>query len=137
MPSFWLAVAHAHQVGIIRAKGLVAFSKGQKAPVTKVATGDRAVYDAPRTDFEGDQVQAFVVMATVTGAAAFETSLAGETAAWVCEAVYDDASNAPIRPMIPDLSFIGMPSHWGVALGRSHFEVPEADISVIARAMAG
>ena len=135
MPRFWIGVAHAKQVGLIRAKGLVAFSKGQKAPVAKMAVGDRVAYYAPRTDFDGDPVQAFIALATVTGDAPFEAPLMGDATAWVRDATYQDAGEAPIRPMIPDLSFITRPSHWGMAFRRSHFEIPEKDFATIAGAM--
>lgn len=137
MARYWIGVAHARQVGIIREKGLVAFSRGQKAPAAKMAVGDQVIYYAPRTDFEGDVVQAFIALATVTGQAPFEAPLMGETTVWVREAAYDKAGEAPIRPMIPDLTFIRKPSHWGMAFRRSHFEIPKADFARIARAMAG
>ena len=136
MARFWIGVAHARQVGIIRRKGLVAFSKGQKAPVAKIGVGDRVVYYAPRSDFEGEPVQAFIALATVTGVDPFEAPLMAEATAWVRAAEYAETGEAPIRPMIPDLRFITKPSHWGMAFRRSHFEIGEDDFSRIARAMA-
>ena len=135
MPQFWIGVAHAKQVGLIRAKGLVAFSKGQKAPVAKMSTGDQVVYYAPRSDFEGDAVQAFITLATVTGDAPYETPLMGDATAWVREADYAQTGEAPIRPMIPDLTFIKKPTHWGMAFRSSHFEITEADFDRIRAAM--
>ena len=135
MAKFWIGVAHARQVGIIREKALVAFSRGQKAPVARMAKGDRVAYYAPRTDFEGDPVQAFVALATVTDAAPFEAPLVDEATAWVRAARYRKVREAPVKPMLDELSFVTNPRHWGMAFRRSHFEVTEADFARIARAM--
>lgn len=135
MPGFWIGVAHARQVALIRAQGLVAFSKGQKAPLARMSVGDRVVYYAPRDDFDGAPVQAFVALATVTGEP-FETVLMEDKTAWVCAAEFAETSEVPIRPMIPDLTFITKPTHWGMAFRRSHFAIPEQDFNRIAGAMS-
>ena len=131
MARFWIGVAHARQVELIRGKGLVAFSKGQKAPVAKMQVGDGVLYYAPRNDFEGEAVQAFIALATVTGDSPFETPLMADAKAWVRAADYAETGEAPIRPMIPDLSFIKKPSHWGMAFRRGQFEISAADFAII------
>ena len=135
MAGHWIGVAHARQVALIRAKGLVAVSKGQKAPVARMSVGDQVIYYAPRDDFGGSPVQAFVALARVTGEP-FETVLMDEKTAWVRKAEFTETHEVPIRPMIPDLSFISNPTHWGMAFRRSHFAIPEQDFNRIAGAMS-
>ena len=48
---------------------------------------------------------------------------------------YLPAQDAPIRPLIEDLSFIRSKTHWGAAFRFGFLRVPEADFARIAAAM--
>src|SRR5258706_11354590 len=48
---------------------------------------------------------------------------------------YLAASDAPIKPLIEDLSFIRSKMHWGAAFRFGYLRVPEADFAKIAAAM--
>jgi hypothetical protein len=48
---------------------------------------------------------------------------------------YLPAQDAPIKPLIDDLSFIRSKAHWGAAFRFGFLRVPEADFARIAAAM--
>ena len=46
-----------------------------------------------------------------------------------------NAAPAPVRPLVPDLSFIRSKTHWGAAFRFGVVRVPAADFALIAGAM--
>ena len=61
----WIGVAHRKHALIGRAQGFCAFSHGKEAAVRRLSPGDLFVYYAPREDFDGPAVQAFVALGQV------------------------------------------------------------------------
>lgn len=135
-PRYWIGVAHRKQALAAKAGGFVALSHGREAAVRKLSPGDRVAYYAPKTDFEGAPVQAFVALANVTGEIVEERTLPGtEFRPFVRAASFEEVTELPVRPLLEHLSFIRSPRHWGMAFRRSQFEVPEADFRLIAEGM--
>ena len=94
------------------------------------------IYYAPRTEPEGDHVQAFVAHATVTGEAPVERQLGTGGTGWVREATFDRVAEVPIRPLLDRLEFLrGRGRNWGMALRGGRFAISEADYRLIAGAM--
>lgn len=118
-----------------RAAGIVAFSHGREAPVKSLDIGDAVLLYAPRTDFDGDPVQAFVAHARVTGAAPCRREFAPGMDAWCRDAAFDAVDPVPVRPLLEQLSFVKNPRHWGMAFRQGKFAIPQADYRVIAQAM--
>lgn len=51
------------------------------------------------------------------------------------DVAYQPAREAPIRPMLDDLSFTANQRNWGMIFRRGVFEVPVEDFNLIASAM--
>jgi len=134
---FFIGVVHRLQADIGRKIGIVAFSHGREAPLKNLAPGDAVILYAPKTDFDGDPVQAFVAHARVTGEAPYMRDFEPGMTAWVRDAVYDDITEIPVRPMLDDLSFVKNKTHWGMAFRQGKFEIPRADYTRIATALLG
>ncbi len=134
-PRYVIGVVHRRQAEMAKAAGIVAFSHGREAPVRNLSAGDRVILYAPRTDFDGDTVQAFVAHAVVTGDAPEFREFAPGMEAWCRAARFDDVTEAPVRPMLGDLSFVKNPRHWGMAFRQGKFAIPESDYRRIAAAM--
>lgn len=130
----YIGVAHARQVGIARAEGFVAFSHGREASVRSLNVGDRVAYYAPKSDWGGAHVQAFVALALVTGEDIHTRQYEMGTG-HVRAARYFETRDAPVRPLLPELSFVTDPKHWGLAFRQGKFRITEEDYAVIARAM--
>lgn len=135
-PHHWIGVVHRKQAAAARAAGLCAFSHGKEAPVKKLTAGDGLIFYAPKTDFDGEAVNAFVELAEVTGTTHRQQVFPGtDFTAWVRDASYSDTNEVPIRPMLEDLSFITNPRYWGMAFRRGLFEIPKVDFDLIQKAM--
>ncbi len=132
---YFIGVVHRRQADMAKAAGLVAFSHGREAPVRSLSVGDRVVLYAPKTDFDGAPVQAFVAHATVTGAEPLFRAFGSGMEAWSRDAVFDDVTEAPVRPLLDSLSFVKNPKHWGMAFRQGKFSITEADYRRIAAAM--
>jgi len=122
---FFIGVVHRAQAAMARNIGLVAFSHGREAPVKGVAPGDAVMLCAPRTDFDGDPVQAFIAHARITGAAPRRREFFPGKTAWARDATFDDVTEVPVRPMLPDLSFVKITRHRGMAFRLGKFAIPE------------
>lgn len=133
----FIGVVHAAQAAMSREMGIVAFSHGREAPVKSLAVGDTVILYAPKTDFDGDPVQAFVAHARVTGEAPYQRDFKPGMAAWCRDAAFDDVTEVPVRPMLEHLSFVKNPTHWGMAFRQGKFEIPEPDYRLIAEALLG
>lgn len=132
----WIAVVHKSLAMIMAQHGFVAFSHGKKSAADKVAPGDSVILYAPKTDFEGDPVQAFVGLATVTGEHATERSFPGtDLTAWARDAQFRESRDVPVKPMLDALGFVSNPRYWGMAFRRSLFEISAADFNHIQKAM--
>jgi EVE domain len=136
-PRYWIGVVHLAQARAAQAAGFVAMSHGIKAAVAKLSVADRVIFYAPKTDFDGDPVQAFVALLTVTGETVQERPLPGtDFRPFTREALYQEVNEVPVRPLLDHLSFVTSPRHWGMAFRRSKFKISQADFSLISEGMA-
>ncbi len=138
MPRYFIGVVHLRHVEAARRGGFVAFSHGRRSAVETLDPGDRVIYYAPRADFKGDPVQAFVAHAEITGDAAEERQFPGtDFTAATRVAHYDDVTQVPVRPMLDSLSFVKNPKHWGMAFRSGKFEIGAKDYACICGALLG
>jgi hypothetical protein len=134
--SYVIGVVHRMQTEIAAREDFVAFGHGKLALVQSLERGDKVIYYAPRTEPEGDPVQAFVAHATVTGEAPRERDFGAWGKGWVRDAVFDEVPEVPIRPLLDQLEFLASRRrNWGMALRGGRFTIGEPDYRLIARAM--
>lgn len=133
----FIGVVHKAQALRAREMGIVAFSHGRESAVRSLAVGDAVILYAPRTDFDGDPVQAFVAHAIVTGEAPETREFAPGMTAWTRAARYDEITEIPVRPMLDDLEFVTNPRHWGMSFRQGKFAIGQADYLRIATALLG
>ena len=136
-PRYWIGVVHLAQARAAKAAGFVAMSHGKEAAVAKLSVGDHVIFYAPKTDFDGDPVQAFVALLTVTGEIIRERPLPGtDFRPFARDAEYREVNEVPVRPLLDQLSFVKSPRPWGMAFRRSQFEISESDFNLITEGMA-
>ncbi len=131
---FWIGVAVAEHIRIGAAEGFCAFAHGKETAVAKLSLGDRFIYYATKERYEngasvGAPVQAFLATGTVTGEV--ERNHYAGYPAFTRQAEYEPLFEVPIKPLLPVLSFIKNPQHWGMAFRRSLFEIAKADFDLI------
>ncbi|MCB1465099.1 MAG: EVE domain-containing protein [Nitratireductor sp.] len=136
MTKYWIGVASRDHVKAGEDGGFCQLGHGKHAPVKRLAPGDGIVYYAPRERLgEGDPVQAFVTIGRIRAGEAYRATQNECFHPWRRDVDYLEASEAPIRPLLNELSFIGDQSHWGYVFRRGAFAIPPADFRKIAHAM--
>lgn len=133
----FIGVVHRKQVLAARDAGVVAFSHGRESAVRNLTPGDRVIYYAPKSDFEGDPVQAFVAHATVTGDTPYQKTWRPDFTAWVRDASFDAVTETPVRPLLDSLNFVPDPSNWGLRFRSGKFSIGAEDYQRIAGALLG
>lgn len=133
--NYWIGVISRNHVERGVEGGFAQLNHGKAGPLERMQPGDGFVYYSPRTDFPtGDPVQAFTAIGRVAGGAIFQAKEADETL-FRREVHYLPATEAPIKPLLPELSFIRSKEHWGAAFRFGFLRCPPEDFARIARAM--
>ena len=132
----WIGVASRSHVHIGRAGGFVQMNHGKAAGVRRLKAGDGVVMYSPRTDYpDGDVLQAFTAIGRVRGGVAYQVEMFPGFVPWRVDVDFVEAHDAPIRPLITQLSFIRDPHHWGAAFRFGQVKITAADFAAIAQAM--
>ena len=133
--NYWIGVVSKNHVERGVEGGFVQLNHGKAAPLERMQPGDGFVYYAPRTAFPaGDPVQAFTAIGRVATGPIFQAEDADGTL-FRRRVHYLPAAEAPIRPLLCELSFIRSKEHWGAAFRFGFLRVPEDDFARIAAAM--
>jgi hypothetical protein len=133
--SYWIGVVSKSHVDLGVAGGFTQLNHGKAGPLERMQPGDGLVYYSPRTDYPyGAPLQAFTAIGRVASGDIFQADADGmKPFRRVIE--YLPASPAPIKPLLPDLSFIRSKEHWGAAFRFGFLRVPQEDFARIAQAM--
>jgi EVE domain len=116
--------------------GFIQLNHGKQAPVRRLKPGDWIAIYSPRTAFpDGAPLQAFTAIGTVTTGEVYQVEMAADFQPWRVDVAYQPCVEAPIRPLIPELSFIKNKASWGATFRFGQLKVPEEDFARIRRAM--
>ena len=136
MNNYWIGVVSKAHVQIGVRGGFIQLNHGKKAAVQRLKAGDMLAMYSPRTDYpDGAALQAFTAIGTVVSGEVYQVEMTPEFKPFRVDVRFHDCHDAPIKPLIEDLSFIKDKVHWGAAFRFGYLRVPEADFSRIARAM--
>ncbi len=132
----WVAVASAAHVRIGRAAGIMQVGHGKGPPLRRIKPGDRVAYYSPTVTLGGqDKCQAFTAIGTVLAGEPYQADMGNGFVPWRRDVAWDTAHEAPIAPLLGELSFSAGRSSWGAALRFGLLTVTPADMSLIAIAM--
>ena len=136
MSGNWIAVACAAHVRRGRAGGFMQVCHGKAAPLRRVRPGDRVVYYAPtETLGGGDRLQQFVAIGVVRDGEPYVADM-GEFRAFRHDVDWLASRPAPIAPLLDRLAFTRGRRNWGYPLRRGLLAIDDADMALIAAAMA-
>jgi hypothetical protein len=138
-PRNWIAVAsadHARRGRVAGPPGFMQVCHGQRAPLERLAGGDRVVYYAPATVMRGrDRLQSFVSIGLVESGAPYPFDMGDGFVPWRRDVRYVHAQAAPIAPLLAQLDFVGDIRHWGYQFRFGLFAIGDDDMRRIAQAM--
>lgn len=135
-PRCWFGVVSKEHVLRGVQGGFAQLCHGKRAPLARMGGGDWLVYYSPRTAFRGGEpCQSFTAVGRVEGDDVYPFDMGGGFVPFRRAVRFLPCHEAPIRPLLDQLSFLPDGRHWGAPLRRGHFEIPAEDFGRIAGAM--
>ena len=136
MPNYWVGVVSRDHVLVAVSGGFCQLNHGKEAPMKRLAPGDRILYYSPRPSMRsGQPLQAFTAIGEVLDGDPYQVEQSERFQPFRRNVQYFKAREAPIRPLLPRLSFAAGKASWGQVMRRGTFRVDAADYRVIAEAM--
>jgi hypothetical protein len=135
---------HSHWVGVVSRShvrlgvegGFIQLNHGKKAPLTRFRAGDGLVMYSPRTAYpDGEVLQAFTAIGRIKSGEVYQVEMSPDFTPYRIDVEFFACEEAPIRPLIDELSFIRSKTHWGAAFRFGQVKIPAGDFLRIAAAM--
>jgi len=138
--NYWIGVVSKDHVAIGVGGGFTQLNHGKAGPLERMRAGDGFAFYSPRTAYpDGPSLQAFTAIGRIRDGNVYQAAQTNRSNQgfnpFRLDVDYLPAQDAPIKPLIDDLSFIRSKSHWGAAFRFGFLRVPEADFARIAAAM--
>lgn len=112
------------------------FAHGKHSAVKLVQPGDWFAYYSPtETLGKADAVRRFTAIGQVLDGEPVQMQMGMDDTGWRRSARFLSAQEADIYLLLPQLSFVTNPSHWGMYFRKSLFRVEAGDFTLIAEAM--
>ena len=132
----WIGVVSRSHVRLGVEGGFIQLNHGKKAPLQRFHAGDGLLIYSPKTAYpDGDALQAFTAIGIVASGNIYQAEMGPDFKPYRVDVHFLPCEEAPIRPLIDDLSFIKSKTHWGAAFRFGLLGVPAEDFVLIAEAM--
>ena len=136
MSKNWIAVASAEHVRLGRSQGFIQVSHGKAAPLRRIQPGDRVVFYSPTEAFRGkDRLRAFTAIGIVKQGEPYRAEMSGGFSPFRRDVAWQTAKETLIEPLLEQLEFTSDKRNWAYQLRFGLFEISDADMARIARAM--
>ena len=133
---FWIGVVSKDHVDRATAGGFAQVNHGKAGPLERMHAGDGFAFYSPRTSYpDGTPLQAFTAIGRVRTGTVYQVEMEEGFHPFRLDVDFLAADPAPVKPLLPELSFIRSKTHWGAAFRFGVVRVPAADFAVIAGAM--
>lgn len=137
MTRAWIAVASAEHVRLGRSLGFMQVCHGKDAPLRRLRPGDAVIYYSPSERMgSGSRLQAFTALGHVKEGVPYQVEMAEGFHPFRRDVDWSAAAEAPIAPLPERLSFTVGRRNWGAKFRFGLFQIGEADLALIAAAMA-
>lgn len=136
MTSYWIGVAsREHVLGGVRG-GFCQLGHGKEASLRRLLRGDIIVYYSPSERLGGGKpVQAFTAAGRISDDAAYQVDAGQGFKPFRRDVEFFRIHEAPIRPLLDQLSFTRGRSNWGYMFRRGAFPIDAGDYRIIAQCM--
>jgi EVE domain len=133
---YWIGVASKDHVMRGVEGGFCQLGHGKRTALERMNPGDWIAYYSPRTTLEGGEtVQAFTALGQISEGEVYIGDMGPNFKPYRRDVRFLEVVDAPIRPLIDQLSFILDPKRWGYPFHRGHLEMTRTDFERIALAM--
>ncbi len=135
-PRDWVNTVSLDHVLAGVAGGFTQAGHGSDTRLRMLHAGDRIVFYSPRTAIRtGRPLQCFTALGVIVGDEPYQVSMSADFHPWRLAVRFVPCVQAPVKPLIPRLSFIADPRHWGLPFRRGLFAIPQTDYDTIAETM--
>ena len=135
--TYWVSTISRDHVQLSVEGGFTQAGHGKASGLRRLKTDDWLVYYSPKTSLrDGEPVQAFTAIGRVLDEDLYQVEQAPGFTPWRRKIEFVEGIEAPIRPLIDQLSFIKDKRRWGYIFRTGLFKIPQDDFAVISRAMA-
>jgi len=132
----WIGVVSRTHARLGVEGGFIQLNHGKKAPLQRFHAGDGLLIYSPKTAYpDGEALQAFTAIGIVTSGEIYQAQMSPDFKPYRVDVEFLPGAEAPIRPLIDELTFIKSKTHWGAAFRFGLLKVPVADFLLVADAM--
>jgi hypothetical protein len=133
---FWINTVSRDHVLLGIEGGFTQANHGRPHALRRLKRGDLIAFYSPRTSYpDGEPLRRFTAISRVVDDEPYQTEMTPDFHPWRRLAEPITTKEAPVAPLIKDLTFIRDKSRWGFVFRRGMFEIGEEDFRRIARAM--
>src|SRR5262245_48278370 len=130
---FWVGVASRDHVRKGVAGGFAQLGHGKRAPLVRMAPDDWIVDYSPRTEFpDGEPCHRFTAIGQISAGDVYPFRMNDDFVPYRRAVRFLSADEAPIQPLLQELTFIRDKRRWGYIFRRGHFQIGERDFRLIA-----
>jgi len=135
--TYWVSTISRDHVLLSVEGGFTQAGHGKSSALKRLKTDDWLVYYSPKTGLrDGEPVQAFTGIGRVADEELYQVEQVPGFTPWRRNIEFVKSIEAPIRPLIDQLSFIKDKRRWGYMFRVGLLKIPQEDFAVISRAMA-
>ena len=132
---YWLGVVSKEHVLRGVHLGIAQIGHGKRPGLARMKAGDGFVYYSPKQSLQGTQpLQAFTAIGVIADDEIWQAN-EGDFKPWRRRVQYQATVDAPIRPLLDELSFTKGKANWGYAFRFGLLEITREDYRLIAHAM--
>ena len=136
MQKFWLGTVSKEHVERGKAGGFAQVCHGKKAPLNRMQANDILLYYSPSHRYgEKSLCQCFTALGVIVDKPVYQVEMTVDFTPYRRDVDYVTTIDAPIRPLIPRLSFIQDKIKWGYIFRFGLLPISCADFMIIAESM--
>jgi hypothetical protein len=132
----WVSTISRDHVQVGVAGGFTQAGHGKASGLKRLSAGDALVFYSPKTSLrDGKPLKAFTAIGRVADDELYQVEMSPEFVPWRRNVEFAACLEAPIAPLIDQLSFIKDKRRWGYVFRFGLFEIPCRDFELIKTAM--
>lgn len=135
--SYWVNTISRDHVRLGVEGGFTQAGHGKASGLKRLKADDWLVFYSPKTHLrDGEPLQAFTAIGRVADDDLYQVEMTPGFTPWRRNVEFVSSTEAPIRPLIDQLSFITDKQRWGYVFRFGLFRIPREDFELIKRTMA-
>jgi hypothetical protein len=133
---FWIGTVSKEHVERGKASGFAQLCHGKQSPLKRMQPGDILIYYSPNERYgEKSPYQCFTALGVIIDRPVYQIEMSSDFIPYRRDVRYLQTIDAPIKPLIPQLSFIRDKNKWGYVFRFGVLQISCADFIFIAESM--